>query len=149
MTQTLIRSRVPAQPVRRFAWPATLALHLLPAAATFAAAMALGPMLRAWALPAQFALTLAFAFVLTPIELGLLLHAAHRATGRWSLRALPAVLSFRRKLPARLYVVVLPSLTAIAVGVMILLGHRAVRKRREELLVRRGLDRHPVPGQIE
>ena len=50
MTETLIRTRVTAQPIRRFAWPATLALHLLPAAATFATAMALGPVMRALSL---------------------------------------------------------------------------------------------------
>ncbi len=124
MTVTMTRStgtRVARHPVQRFDWPATLALHLLPAAAAFAAAFALGAPLRALDLPPQFALTLAFAFVLTPIQLGLLLHAAHRVTGRWSLRALPSVLSFQRRLPARLYLMLLPSLAAIALGVAMLL----------------------------
>jgi len=121
MTETLVRTRGAVRPTRRLTWPAVLALHLLPAAATFAAAMALEPAMRALSLPPQFALTLAFVFVLTPIELGLLLRAAHRVTGRWSLRALPAVLSFQRRLPLRLYCILLPSLTAIAVGVVILL----------------------------
>ncbi|MEV4511631.1 CPBP family intramembrane glutamic endopeptidase [Dactylosporangium sp. NPDC049525] len=120
MTVTMTRSagtRVARHPVRRFDWPATLALHLLPAAAMFAFEAAL----RALGLSPQFALTLAFAFVLTPIQLGLLLHAAHRATGRWSLLALPSVLSFQRRLPPRLYLMLLPSLAAIALGVAMLL----------------------------
>jgi membrane protease YdiL (CAAX protease family) len=117
MTQTLIRARGVTQPIRRLAWPTVLAMHLLPAAATFAAALALGPLMRAWGLPPQFALTLAFAFVLTPIELGLLLRAAG-----WSFRRLPAILGFRRRLPARLYLMLLPCLTAIAFGVVILLA---------------------------
>ncbi|WP_327008042.1 CPBP family glutamic-type intramembrane protease [Dactylosporangium sp. NBC_01737] len=124
MTVTMTRSagtRVARHPAQRFDWPATLALHLLPVAATFAAAFALRAPVRALDLPPQFALTLAFAFVLTPIQLGLLLHAAHRVTGRWSLVALPSVLSFQRRLPPRLYLMLLPSLAAIALGVAILL----------------------------
>jgi hypothetical protein len=124
MTVTMTRSagtRVTRPPAQRFTWPATLALHLLPAAAAFAAAFALGPPLRALDLPPQFAWTLAFAFVLTPLQLGLLLRAAHRATGRWSLSALPSVLSFQRRLPSRLYLMLLPSLAAIALGLAMLL----------------------------
>jgi len=45
-----------------------------------------------------FALTAAFALVLTPIELGMLVHAAHRVTGRWSPRAVPTVLANRQRL---------------------------------------------------
>lgn len=98
-------------------WPAALALHMLPAAATFAAALAFGPLVRAWHLPPQFALTLAFALVLTPIELGLLLRAAG-----WSWRRLPGILAFRRKLPLRLYLTILPCVTAMAVGLVVLLA---------------------------
>jgi membrane protease YdiL (CAAX protease family) len=124
MTVTMTRSagtRVVRHPVQRFGWPATLALHLLPAAATLAAAFALRVPLRALDLPPQFAVTLAVAFVLVPVQLGLLLRAAHRVTGRWSPAALPAVLSFQRRLPARLYLTLLPSLAAIALGVAMLL----------------------------
>jgi hypothetical protein len=44
-------------------------------------------------LPRDFSIPVAFALVLTPIELGLLLRVSHRAAGRWSLQALPAVLT--------------------------------------------------------
>ncbi|MEV8511056.1 hypothetical protein [Dactylosporangium sp. NPDC051484] len=64
---------------------------------------------------------MAFAFVLTPIELGLLLRAAG-----WSSRRLPEVLAFRRKLPIRLYLMIVPCLTAITVGLAILLSLAAV-----------------------
>ncbi|MFG2038070.1 CPBP family intramembrane glutamic endopeptidase [Dactylosporangium sp. NPDC048998] len=121
MTTIPIRGRGATRPVRRLArtmqWPAVLAMHLLPAAATFAAAFALGPLVRAWHLPPQFALTLAFALVLTPIELGLLLRAAG-----WSFRRLPEVLAFRRKLPLRLYLMIVPCLTAIGFGLVVLLA---------------------------
>jgi membrane protease YdiL (CAAX protease family) len=117
MTETLLRARGVTQPIRRLAWPTVLVMHLLPAAVTFAAALALGPLMRAWDLPPQFALTLAFAFVLTPIELGLLLRAAG-----WSFRRLPGILAFRRKLPPRLYLMLLPCLTAIAIGLVVLLA---------------------------
>ncbi|HEY2668929.1 MAG TPA: CPBP family intramembrane glutamic endopeptidase [Rugosimonospora sp.] len=82
----------------RMRWPSVLVLHLAPAAATFAAALLLAPLVARLGLPRGFALTAAFAFVLTPIELGLLLRAAHRATGRWSLQAVPEVLAYRRPL---------------------------------------------------
>jgi hypothetical protein len=81
---------------RRLGWSTTLILHLAPSTVTFAAALLLAPLARRLGLPPTFALTAAFAIVLIPVELGLLLRAAHRATGRWSLRALPAVLAYRR-----------------------------------------------------
>jgi len=68
----------PAPGWRRFGWREALALHLGPAAVTFAAALALAPLLGWLGLPRDFSLTIAFAFVLTPIELWLLLRAAHR-----------------------------------------------------------------------
>lgn len=74
-----------------------MVLHLIPAAPAFAAAQALTPIVRHAGLPGSFTLTVAFALVLTPVELGILLYASRRATGRWSVRALPAVLSFRRR----------------------------------------------------
>ncbi|WP_432980661.1 lysostaphin resistance A-like protein [Dactylosporangium sp. CA-233914] len=137
-TGTLIRARGATRPANRPAWPTVLAMHLLPAAATFAAALALGPLMRAWHLPPQFALTLAFAFVLTPIELGLLLAAVRaarnlRAAG-WSPRRLPEILAFRRRLPLRLYLLILPCLTAMAVGLAMLLAP----------LERRVLDGYPA-----
>jgi membrane protease YdiL (CAAX protease family) len=77
-------------------WPRLIGLHLAPAAATFGAALLLAPAMRLLHLPTTFALTVAFALVLTPMELGVLLVAGHRATGRWSLRAIGSVLAYRR-----------------------------------------------------
>ena len=91
---------------RPLGWAQTLAMNLGPAAITFAAALALGPLMGRLGLPRYFSLTVAFALVLTPIELGLLLRAAHRATGRWSLRALPAVLAYRRPLSRRMILLI-------------------------------------------
>ena len=103
----------PAAAWGRFGWRPALALHLGPAAVTFAAALVLAPLLARLGLPRDFSLTIAFAFVLTPIELGLLLRAAHRATGRWSLRALPAVLAYRR--PLGRWWLLVPALFGLAV----------------------------------
>jgi membrane protease YdiL (CAAX protease family) len=75
----------------------TAYLHLAPAAVAFVGALALAPIIAPLGLPRSFALTVAFALLLTPIELGLLLRAARRATGRLSLRAIPAVLAYRRR----------------------------------------------------
>jgi len=97
---------------RPLGWRQTLALNLGPAAITFAAALALAPLMGRLGLPRDFSITVAFALVLTPIELGLLLRAAHRATGRWSLRALPAVLAYRRPLGRRILLV--PALFGLA-----------------------------------
>jgi len=56
--------------------------------------------------------------VLTPIELGLLLRAAHRATGRWSLQALPSVLAYRRPLTRRM-ILLIPVLFGLALAVAV------------------------------
>ncbi|WP_432838695.1 lysostaphin resistance A-like protein [Dactylosporangium sp. CA-092794] len=91
------RSGVEVTPAwRRMGWGRAVALHLLPAAVAFAAALAFAPLTVRLGLPAGFALPVAFAVVLTPLELGLLLRAAHAVTGRWSVRAFPAVLAYRR-----------------------------------------------------
>jgi hypothetical protein len=66
----------PAPGWQRLGWRPALALRLGPAAVTFAAALALAPLLAWLGLPRDFSLTIAFAFVLTPIELKLLLRAA-------------------------------------------------------------------------
>jgi CAAX protease family protein len=111
--------RPPADPAwRRLTWPATLTLHLAPAAVTFAAALMLAPLVARLGLPRPFALSVAFALVLTPVELGMLLHAAHRVTGRWSLRAVPAVLANRQRLGgwARLVPVLFVIALLIAIG---------------------------------
>jgi len=104
---------------QRLGWRPALALHLGPAAVTFAAALALAPLLAWLGLRRDFSLTIAFAFVLTPIELGLLLRAAHRVTGRWSLRALPAVLAYRR--PVGRWWLLVPALFGIAVIIAVAL----------------------------
>jgi len=75
---------------RPLGWRQTLLMNFGPAAITFAAVLALAPLPARLGLPRYFSFTVAEALVLTPIELGLLLRAAHRATGRWSLRALAA-----------------------------------------------------------
>jgi len=69
-------------------------------------------------LPRFFSFTVGEALVLTPIELGLLLRAAHRATGRWSLRALPSVLAYRRPLTRRMILLV-PVLFGLALAVAV------------------------------
>lgn len=101
----------------RLRWGPALALHLGPAAATFAGALLLAPWLARLGLPRDVALTAAFALLLTPIEFGLLLRAAHRATGRWSPRAIAAVLAFRRPLGRRALWV--PPLLVVAVVVVV------------------------------
>jgi len=102
---------------QRFTWLPTLALHLAPAAVTFAGALALAPAMARLGLPRDFALTVAFAVLLTPVELGLMLHAAHRVTGRWSLRALPAVLAYRR--PLGRWWLLVPVLFIVALAVTV------------------------------
>lgn len=120
----------PARPAelvvwRRLTWHRALVLHLAPAAVTFAAALALAPVLGRLGLPRGFSLTVAFALLLTPIELGLLLRAARRATGRWSLRALPAVLAYRR--PLGRWWLLVPVLFAVALGIAVVFGPVADR----------------------
>lgn len=102
---------------QRFGWPRTLAMHLLPATITFGIALLIAPILRARHIPPDFSLTVAFAFVLTPIELGILLRAAHKATGRWSLRALPAIIAYRQ--PLRKWWFLIPFLFVIALALAI------------------------------
>src|SRR5215467_10537448 len=84
---------------RPLGWRQTLVLNLGPAAITFAAALALAPLMGRLGLPRDFSITVAFALVLTPIELGLLLRAAHRATGRWSLFSSASLWSSRPPTP--------------------------------------------------
>ncbi|MDG6109611.1 hypothetical protein Daura_48545 [Dactylosporangium aurantiacum] len=109
MTVTMTRSagtRTARPPVQRFTWPRALALHLLPIAATFAATALLRPL--------DVAPAFAVVFVLLPVQLGLLLHAA----GRWSVTP---VVELRRRLPVRRYLLLLPSLAAIGLGLAMLL----------------------------
>src|SRR5215468_5218303 len=101
---------------RPFGWGYTLLMNLGPAAIAFCAALAVAPLMARLGLPRYFSMTVVEALVLAPIELGLLLRAAHRATGRWSLRALPSVLAYRRPLTRRM-ILVIPVLFLLALGV--------------------------------
>ena len=103
---------------RPLGWRQTLLMNLGPAAIAFAAVLALAPLMAHLGLPSFFSFTVAEAMVLTPIELGLLLRAAHRATGRWSLRALPSVLAYRRPLTRRVILLV-PVLFGLALVVVV------------------------------
>src|SRR5215813_2884803 len=94
-------------------WRQTLLMNLGPAVIAFCAVLALAPLMARLGLPRFFSMTVAEALVLTPIELELLLRAAHRANGRWSLRALPAVLAYRRPLSRRI-ILLIPVLVGIA-----------------------------------
>src|SRR5215468_1365410 len=99
---------------RPLSWRQTLLMNLGPAAIAFAAVLALAPLMAHLGLPRFFSFTVAEALVLTPIELGLLLRAAHRATGRWSLRALPSVLAYRRL--TRRVILLVPVLFGLALA---------------------------------
>ncbi|GAA5182702.1 hypothetical protein GCM10023322_20200 [Rugosimonospora acidiphila] len=112
MTTLDPRSSPPVSDFPRFGWPSAVLRHLAPAVLAFAGALALKPLVSRLGLPADFSLDVAFALLLTPVELSILLVAAHRATGRWSLRALPAVLAYRR--PLRRWVLLVPPLFAVA-----------------------------------
>ena len=103
---------------RPLGWPRTLVMNFGPAAIAFAAVLALAPLMTRLGLPRYFSMTVAEALVLTPIELGLLLRAAHRATGRWSLRALPAVIAYRRPLTRRV-ILLIPVMLLLALAVAI------------------------------
>src|SRR6516225_9891846 len=91
---------------RPLGWRRTMLMNFGPAAITFSAILALAPLMARLGLPRFFSFTIAEALVLTPVELGLLLRAAHRATGRWSLRALPAVIAYRRPISRRMILLV-------------------------------------------
>src|SRR6516162_6564299 len=101
---------------RPLGWPRTLAMNFGPAAIAFSAVLALAPLMARLVLPRFFSFTIAEALVLTPVELGLLLRAAHRATGRWSLRALPAVIAYRRPISRRMILLV-PLLFGLALAI--------------------------------
>ncbi|HEU4966511.1 MAG TPA: CPBP family intramembrane glutamic endopeptidase [Candidatus Saccharimonadales bacterium] len=101
----------------RFGWRRTLAMHLLPGVVAFLAMLAAAPLLGYWHLPLTFSMPVVFGLVVTPLELGILLYAAHKATGMWSLRALPAVLAFRQ--PIRRWWFAVPALFVVAVAVLL------------------------------
>lgn len=102
---------------QRFTWPRTTVAHLAPAAVTFGGALALAPVMPSLGLPHSFALTVSFALLLIPIELGLLLRAARRETGRGSLREVPAVLAYRR--PLGRWWLLVPVLFVLALAVVV------------------------------
>src|SRR5215471_10896794 len=103
---------------RPLGWGYTLLMNLGPAAIAFCAVLALAPLMARLGLPRYFSMTVAEALVLTPIELGLLLRAAHRDTGRWSLRALSTVLAYRRPLTRRM-ILLIPVLVGIACAIVV------------------------------
>src|SRR6516162_5170754 len=103
---------------RPLGWRQTLLMNLGPAAIAFCAVLALAPLMAPLGLPRFFSMTVAEALVLTPIELGLLLRAARRATGRWSLRALPAVIAYRRPLTRRV-ILLIPVLFVVALAIYV------------------------------
>jgi signal transduction histidine kinase/membrane protease YdiL (CAAX protease family) len=109
------RAEVPG--LVQLTWPKTVAAHLAPGMVAFCGALALAPPMARLGLPPTFALTVSCAVLLAPIELGLLLRAAYRATGRRSLSALPAVLAYRQRLGR--WVWSTPALFAVALIVAI------------------------------
>src|SRR5215470_940346 len=116
LTFLLVRDPEANATWRPLGWRQTLLMNFGPAAITFAAVLALAPLLARLGLPRYFSFTVAETLVLTPIELGLPLRAAHRATGRWSLRALPSVIAYRRPLTRRVILLV-PVLFGLALAV--------------------------------
>lgn len=106
----------PAFPISRLSWPRTLALHLAPAAVTFAGALALVDPITAMGLPANAALTAAFALLLIPIEVAVLLAAARTATGSYSISAVTSLFVYRNPL-RRSALVIVPALFVTAVAV--------------------------------
>lgn len=120
-TEVSRSSHPTASPFRKLGWFQAIALHLAPAVITFVSALLLAPLMARLGLPESFALSLAFIFFLTPIELGLLLRAAHHVTGKWSLRALPSVLAYRR--PMGRWAILIPVLFGFALLVAALLGN--------------------------
>jgi CAAX protease family protein len=108
---------VQAPDLRRLTWPTTLAAHLTPGAIAFLGALLLAPALAHLDLPPTFGLTLSCAVLLAPLELGLLLRAAHRATGRTTLGALTSVLAYRQRLGRWAWTT--PVLFAVALAVAI------------------------------
>lgn len=78
------------------ALPVRLGLHLVPAVVTLLGALVLAPLLARTGWPASFTLPVAIVVLLTPVEFGILLRVAYRATGTWSLAALPRAMSTRQ-----------------------------------------------------
>jgi hypothetical protein len=81
----------------------TLALHLLPGAAGTLAYIILAPIFMQNGYPAILALLVAVATVVLPIELGILLYQAKKASGTFSLKE---ILPYRDPLPKWQYVVI-------------------------------------------
>ena len=81
----------------------TLALHFLPGAAGMLAYIFLAPIFMQNGYPAILALLVAVAAVILPIELGILLYQARKASGTFCLKA---ILPYRDPLPKWQYVVI-------------------------------------------
>ncbi|MFA9429939.1 lysostaphin resistance A-like protein [Egicoccus sp. AB-alg2] len=72
---------------QQHALPLSILLHLLPGAALTVFIVLAAPVVRAAGFPSVFALFVGIPLVIVPIELGILLLHARRATGSFSLRA--------------------------------------------------------------
>ncbi|MGD8402387.1 MAG: CPBP family intramembrane metalloprotease [Anaerolineales bacterium] len=81
----------------------TIALHLIPGAAGTLSYIILAPIFIQNGYPAILALLVAVAAVILPIELGILLYQARKASGTFSLRE---ILPYRNPLPKWQYVVI-------------------------------------------
>lgn len=101
-------------PIEQHSVAQSLLLHLLPGALIAGGTFALvGPIQRA-GYPSILALTLAVAFILVPVELGVLLVQGKRRCGRF---ALTGVVCYRRPLPFPQYLLWVP-LLFVVVGVV-------------------------------
>ncbi len=101
-------------PVEQHSVGRSLLLHLGPGVAVGLCYYMLSPVLRQWGLPSLASLMIAAALVLTPFELGYLLHEGRKRNGRYSLRG---VASYRTPIPMWQYVVWVPGLFVI-VGII-------------------------------
>jgi membrane protease YdiL (CAAX protease family) len=94
----------------------SVALHLLPGAATVGVFYLLVPVVDGLGFPPIFAFLLALPLVLFPFELGYLLYQARKRTGTMSLAP---VVDYRERLPRRSYIVWVPALVIWAFALSI------------------------------
>ena len=92
----------------------SLLLHLGPGVAVGLCYYMITPILHQWGLPSLASLMIAAALVLTPFELGYLLHEGRKRNGRYSLRG---VVSYRTPIPIWQYFVWVPGLF-VTVGII-------------------------------
>ncbi len=101
-------------PVEQHSIGRSLLLHLGPGAVIGLCYFVLSPVFRQWGLPSIAALMITAALVLTPFEMGYLLHEGRRRNGRYSLRG---VVLYRSPIPIWQYFVWVPGLFVI-VGII-------------------------------